>query len=111
MMPLLFADDFEPQTRDWLPIGELALAIAFFCKLAVLTLDQWKSIVEILSSFAGVFALFLAVKTYQGNAERERAKWAVQLYEKFYEGDKYKAIRDRLNSTSDSADVEELVGQ
>jgi hypothetical protein len=53
--------------------------------LGWLTLDGWKAITELVSSAAGAIAAIVAVITYRNNAKRERAKWAVQLYEKFYE--------------------------
>jgi hypothetical protein len=54
---------------------------------------------------AGVFALCV----YQKNSNLERAKWASQLYESFYQRDNLKGIRNKLDSTEDSQEVQELV--
>lgn len=75
------------------------------------TFQFWKSLAEIASFGVGMLAAIGALLTYRSNSQRERAKWAVQLYEKFYEGDRYKEMRDRLDCTSDAADVQKLVSQ
>jgi len=56
---------------------------------------------------AGVFALCV----YQRNSKFERAKWASQLYESFYPKESLKSIRDKLDCTADSDDVEQLVAE
>jgi len=35
---------------------------------------------------------------YRGNSKRERVKWIVQLFEKFYESSNYKEFRELLDS-------------
>ena len=54
---------------------------------------------------AAVFALFV----YKRNSRLERARWAAQLYEKFYERDELKKIRDRLDCSANSEGVNQLV--
>ena len=69
--------------------------------------DHMKAIAEIISYVLGIGAAVVAAKTYASNSRRERAKWAVQLYEKFYESDQYKTMREALDCDPD----EELVLQ
>ncbi len=54
-------------------------------------------------------AAILAVHTYYTNSRRERAKWAVQLYEKFYEGDRYKTMRETFDCDANSPEVRKVV--
>ena len=77
--------------------------------LAGLTLERWKAIAELVSFVVGAIAAVIAVMTYRNNAKRERAKWAVQLYEKFYEEDRYKKMRDKLDGTQNAEEIEALV--
>lgn len=59
-----------------------------------------------------MIAAVAALWTYRSNSRRERAKWAVQLYDKFYETDHYKPIREKLDCAPDAAaDVVQLVTQ
>lgn len=51
----------------------------------------------------------MALWTYRINSRRERAKWAVQLFEKFYETDTYKVIRNELDCENDADGVKQLV--
>jgi len=55
------------------------------------------------------FLTLLAVRTYRSNSRREPAKWAVQLYEKFYEADRYKVMRDQLDCASETDDIRDIV--
>jgi hypothetical protein len=50
-----------------------------------------------------------AVWVYGSNSRLERAKWAAGLYEKFYERDHLKRIRDLLDPPTDPAVVRALV--
>lgn len=59
----------------------------------------------------GIGAAVVAAITYASNSRRERAKWAVQLYEKFYESDRYKEMRESLDCDSDGELVLRYVGQ
>lgn len=74
-------------------------------------LEIWKAIAQLASYCVGIFAALGALLTYRGNSQRERAKWAVQLYDKFYETEHYKQIRDKLDCAADSTDVLGLVTQ
>ena len=66
--------------------------------------------VQIAYYCVGIVVAIGAVLTYRSNSQRERAKWAVQLYEKFYETKHYKQIRDAFDCASDAPSVVELVG-
>jgi len=69
-----------------------------------------RDIVGVVSAVFGVFAALLAVWTYRNNSTRERAQWAVQLYEKFYESDQYRRMREALDCASNTREVSDLVG-
>jgi hypothetical protein len=62
-----------------------------------------------ISALGTVLAAAFAAYVYQRNSAIERAKWAVNLYEKFYEGTTYKQIRDRLDCFNDLDSVNEIV--
>jgi hypothetical protein len=64
--------------------------------------------VQFLSYCVAMIAAIGALWTY---SQRERAKWAVQLYEKFYEGEVYKAVRNQLDCTPNATEVVQLVTQ
>jgi len=70
--------------------------------------DNWKDIAQLASYLTGIGAALLAVFTYVGNSRRERAKWAVQLFEKFYEAERYKEVREKLDCVSETDEVREL---
>lgn len=63
--------------------------------------ERLKDIAETASALLAIGAALVAAKTYASNAQRERAKWAVQLYEKFYESDRYKLMREELDCEPD----------
>lgn len=69
----------------------------------------WKSIIEVTALFVGVAGAIVALVTYRNNSKRERAKWAVQLFEKFYEADRYLKVREALDSRETTAEIHELV--
>jgi len=75
------------------------------------TISNLKSIVEIATLIIAVVGAFIASVTYRNNSKRERAKWAVQLFEKFYESDSYKEMRDKLDCTPNAATVQGLVDE
>lgn len=60
-------------------------------------LEHWKEVAQAISYVVGIVGAILAVTTYRSNSQRERARWAVQLYEKFFEGQLYKGIREALD--------------
>ena len=81
------------------------------CMHAATPLDAWKDAAQLASYAVGIIAAVLAVWTYRSNSRRERAKWAVQLYEKFYETELYKEMRNKLDCPADSKEVIDIVRQ
>jgi len=45
-------------------------------------------------------AAFFAIRTYAKNPHLERARWLASLYEKFYERDHLKRVREVLDSNA-----------
>jgi len=61
------------------------------------------------ATVVGVITGVIAVRNY-GNARRlEKARWALQLYEKFYEREDLKEIRKTLDGNTDTDAVTTLV--
>jgi hypothetical protein len=58
---------------------------------------------------AGILGVWVGVATYRANSARERARWLTSLYEKFYEREDLKRVRDALDCDPDSEPVKELV--
>jgi hypothetical protein len=71
-------------------------------------IDSLKA-VQIGSYIAGVFAAFWAVLVYRNNSRRERARWAENLYSRFYEKEELKQVRDLLDCSPGDEQVAELV--
>ena len=76
----------------------------------------WKETLEIVSLIAGTFSAIgtvlaagFAAFVYYRNSAFERAKWASNLYEKFYEEITLKQLRDKLDCVKDSDSVNEIV--
>jgi hypothetical protein len=69
--------------------------------------DSFETIYYVAASIAALGALFV----YLRNSKFERAKWASQLYESFYQKDNLKDIRDKLDCAADSDEVKQLVAQ
>jgi uncharacterized protein YdiU (UPF0061 family) len=75
------------------------------------TLELGKSAAQLVSYCIGGVAAIGALLTYRSNSQRERAKWAVQLYDKFYEADHYKVMRDKLDYSSGASEIKQLVDE
>ncbi len=73
--------------------------------------DSWRTFLQLASYCVAIVGVIVAVFTYRANARRERAKWAVQLFEKFYESDQYKHVRDLLDSEDDKPADDLVKGQ
>lgn len=66
--------------------------------------------VTILGPLAAIGALVWAAYVFWKNSRLERAKWLSNLYEKFYEKDNLKGIRDVLDSDDDiSLEITKLI--
>ena len=61
-------------------------------------LELWKSIFQTAYYFVGIIAAIWALVVYRRNRRLEQAKWLSTFYEKFYESNKYKGIRELLDS-------------
>jgi len=68
-------------------------------------------LVSILAGIVTGAAALGAWVQYQGNSKREQVKWAVSLFEKFYESNNYKEFRELLDDrdAKKSAKVEAIV--
>jgi len=54
---------------------------------------------------AALIAAYHAIKTYKGNLELERAKWAHKLYESFYEKPLYAPVRRTIDHEYDNPEI------
>ena len=50
-----------------------------------------------ISALGGLVAAIIAVCVYRRNSRLEQSRWASSFYEKFYEADRYKAVRELLD--------------
>lgn len=98
-------------------IGQLKSAIcgswSFDQQLCKDYIDGYSKIIGILIALAtftiaGTSAYF-AINTYRKNSSLEHAKWLFNLYEKFYEKEHLKEIRNKLDCDIPSKEVENLV--
>jgi hypothetical protein len=85
------------------------MAVQLTTPIAFISLAKWRDIAQIASYLFTAAAAWLAWGTYRTNSKRERAKWAVQLYEKFYEGTRYRELREALDCDADNTSVKQLV--
>ncbi len=60
-------------------------------------LDYAKAIVELVTAVGGMVAAFWALWVYHSNSRRERARWAEDLYTRFYEKHELKGVREKLD--------------
>lgn len=71
-----------------------------------MTLSDPKDIATIVGAVAALFAIYV----YYKNSRLERARWLGSLYEKFYEKDDLKQVREVLDcETGDSPEINKLV--
>ena len=68
-----------------------------------------KDILSIVGVIVAVAGFVWAVVVYRNNSKLERAKWALTLYEKFFELPDLKEIRDILDCDVDNENVNSLV--
>jgi hypothetical protein len=81
-----------------------------------MTLTDWNALSQLIYNFAATIAALGALATaifayftFRRNARLERARWALSLYEKFYERKELKDIRETLDCESDVEQVIELI--
>lgn len=77
---------------------------------------SWKDRIETLYYVAGsiaalgtLIAALFALGVYKRNSRLERARWASSLYEKFFEKNELKLVRDTLDCSMDSDEVNKTV--
>jgi hypothetical protein len=77
---------------------------------AGMSLAMWKDLAQTFSYIFGAIAGFSAFLIYRKNARLERARWASNLYAKFYEAEStLKKIRDQLDCPTPNDSVNSLV--
>lgn len=75
-----------------------------------MSLEQVKDIFTIIGTVATIAAVGWAAFVYAKNSRLERAKWLASLYEKFYEKEHLKPIRDKLDcDDAVSFDIAKLI--
>lgn len=62
-----------------------------------------------MAALATAIVAISALFVYRGNSRLERARWASDLYRDFYTQDKLKTIRDKMDCSANSDDVNQLV--
>ncbi|HKP70732.1 MAG TPA: hypothetical protein VJV05_15700 [Pyrinomonadaceae bacterium] len=67
------------------------------------------NIVAMIAAVGTFLTALTALVVYVRNSKLERAKWALALYEKFFEKKELKHIRDTLDDDADNGDVTNLV--
>jgi hypothetical protein len=75
-----------------------------------MSLDTFKTVLEIGYYAVAICAAIAAVIVYYQNRRLEQARWASTFYEKFYEGKKYTDVRVLLDS-SDASKIQKLVDE
>ncbi len=73
-----------------------------------MSFESVKTLAETFYYFGASLAAILALYVYYRNRRLEQSRWASSFYDKFYESDHYKRIRDALDG-GDQRQVLELV--
>jgi hypothetical protein len=74
-------------------------------------MSDWKDIAEAIYYVAATIAVLAAAWTYRRNSRLEQAQWVSTFYEKFYESDRYKRVRNLLDCPTDPSEVDKLIEQ
>jgi hypothetical protein len=81
-----------------------------------MTLTDWNGVAQLFYNITGgiaalgtVGAAIYAARIYKSNSRLERARWASSLYEKFYERQELKKVRDALDCDAGTKQVDALV--
>ena len=61
-----------------------------------------------IAALGTLVAAIIAVCVYRRNSRLEQSRWASSFYEKYYEADRYKVIREALDS-DDNNQIRQLV--
>ena len=65
---------------------------------SISNLELWKTIPQIAYYMVAIVAAIAALVVYKRNHRLEQSRWLSSFYDKFYETDKYKAVRELLDS-------------
>lgn len=83
-----------------------------------MNLTEWNALSQVIYNFIAAFAAFVtpfaagwAIWVYSRNSKLERARWLTSLYEKFYEEERLKRVRDRLDCEAGNEQVSGLVSR
>ena len=80
----------------------------FYLACDYTSLSDLKDIATIVGALAALFAIYV----YFGNSRLERARWLGSLYEKFYERNDLKEVREVLDcDKGDSPEINKLVDE
>jgi hypothetical protein len=81
-----------------------------------MTVADWSALSQIIYNIAAsaaalgtVVAAIWALVVYKRNSRLERVRWASRLYEKFYERDQLKKVRDDLDCEANSEQISGIV--
>jgi len=55
-------------------------------------------ILQAFSYIIGIFTLLFSIWQYYKNSKRERARWLFELYQRFYDRDDFKEVRERIEA-------------
>lgn len=72
-----------------------------------MTLENFKDLATVVGVVLTAIAAGLALFVFRKNSMLERAKWLERLYQRFYEDDKLKAVRDLIDS-KDLKDIKKV---
>jgi hypothetical protein len=74
-----------------------------------LSLQDWKTVVEMAYQIVAILAALAALYLYRRNSRLERSRWATTLFEKFYENGRYKEVRSLLDNPAESSQIADIV--
>jgi hypothetical protein len=72
-------------------------------------MDWWKTLFEMIYYVAASLVVIGAVWTYRRNYRLEQSRWASTFYEKFYETNRYKEMREVLDCPADLSQVDKVL--
>ena len=74
-------------------------------------MSDLKTLTQIVYQVAATLAALGALYIYHSNSRLEKSRWASALYEKFYEKEQLKRVRDLLDCEADAEAVRKLVSE
>jgi hypothetical protein len=70
--------------------------------------ELWKTVPQIAYYVVAIVAAIAALVVYKRNHRLEQSRWLSSFYDKFYETDKYKRVRELLDSKN-TGEINQLV--